>query len=189
MADFATVEVAGRDGWRAWLKANYGQAASIWLVIAKKGSGADAPGYEDAVLEALAWGWIDSRPGRVDQRRYKVLMSPRKPGSVWSAINKARVERLVAEGRMAAPGLAKVEAAKSDGSWEALDMVEAELAPAALGRALDARPGARVAYEGWPPRVRKNALQWIAAARSAGTRARRIEETAACAARGERPKR
>ena len=177
----------GRDGWGDWLAANHDRTDSVWLVLAKKGGGADAPEYEAAVADALAWGWIDSRPGRVDSTRYKVLMSPRKPGSVWSAINKARVERLVAEGRMRPPGRTKIEAARTDGSWGALDLVEAGIAPADLDAALTAEPGAAAGFAALPPRVRKNALQWIAAARLPATRAHRIAETARLAARGEAP--
>lgn len=129
-ADIATpdgspaVYARDRTAWRSWLGANSGDLRGAWLVLSKKGSGLTTVTYDEAVEEALAFGWIDSRANRVDDVRYLQRFSPRKPRSVWSRSNKERVERLVAEGRIAPAGLAAIEIAKRNGSWDAADEVE-----------------------------------------------------------------
>jgi len=95
-----------RAAWRAWLDRNHAAAAEIWLVYYKKVSGKKSVTYEEALQEALCFGWIDSTVNAIDAERYRQRYTPRKPKSVWSASNKARVARLVREGRMAKPGLA-----------------------------------------------------------------------------------
>jgi len=109
-----------RRAWRAWLARNHAKSKGLWLAYYKKGSGQVSVTYEEALEEALSYGWIDSRLRRLDEERYAQKYTPRKARSVWSAANKARVEKLIAQGRMAAPGLAKVLTAKRDGSWDSL---------------------------------------------------------------------
>jgi hypothetical protein len=106
--------------WRVWLEANAQQERGAWLVFYKKGFDTPSVNYEQAVDEAVAYGWIDSRSNRVDDARYIQLFTPRKPGSVWSRTNQERVGRLIAAGRMAPAGLAAVEEAKRRGRWDAL---------------------------------------------------------------------
>jgi uncharacterized protein YdeI (YjbR/CyaY-like superfamily) len=113
-------------------------------------------------------------------------MSPRRSGSAWSGVNKARVARLRAEGRMAAPGEAAIARAEADGSWARLDGASAFAEPPDLDAALDATFGARAAWAGFPPSDRRANLEWIAQARRPATRAARIAEIAARAARGAR---
>jgi uncharacterized protein YdeI (YjbR/CyaY-like superfamily) len=150
-------------------------------VIGKKAAAAARLRYDEAVEEALCFGWIDSRERSLDDQRTMVWMSPRKAKSNWSKSNKDRVERMLAAGRMAAPGLAAVEAAKKSGTWSALDKVDALEVPADLARALRAAKG----YENFvafPPGSRRNVLAWIESARKEETRAKRIAETARLAA-------
>ncbi len=118
------VSAANRDVWRAWLSAHHGSERGVWLVMQKKGSAEPGVSYEEAVEEALSFGWIDSRAHRRDDASYLQLFSPRRPKSTWAATNKARVDKLIAEGRMTPAGLALVDAAKADGSWDALEAVE-----------------------------------------------------------------
>lgn len=132
----ALVEAPTRAAWRAWLVANHAQAASIWLVLNRKGSGLPHLPAAEAAEEALCFGWIDSRPAKLDARRSLLLVSPRKPGSAWSGVNKARVERLLAAGLMAPAGLAAIERAKADGSWTRLDGASALTEPPELLAAL-----------------------------------------------------
>jgi uncharacterized protein YdeI (YjbR/CyaY-like superfamily) len=172
--------------WRAWLAENHASAGSVWLVAFRKGAGRAAFTFDEAIEEALCYGWIDSLPRKLDAERSMLLFSPRKPRSLWSALNKRRVERLVAEGRMREPGLAKVAAAKASGAWDALDAVEALAIPADLDAAFAGRPGARDRFTAFPPSTRRGILEWILQARTAETRARRIAETADRAAVGER---
>ena len=116
--DLAEVTARDRAEWRAWLDANHASSPGAWLVLAKKGSGLASVSYDEAVEECLCFGWIDSKVMTIDAKRYKQLVTPRKPRSGWSASNKARVERLIREGRMAPAGLALVEAARADGAWD-----------------------------------------------------------------------
>jgi uncharacterized protein YdeI (YjbR/CyaY-like superfamily) len=147
--------------------------------------------YEEALQEALCFGWIDSTVGRIDDERYKQKYTPRNARSVWSSSNKARVAKLIAEGRMAPPGLAKVEAAKRDGSWESLSDVErigraAEL-PSDLLEALSAEPRAKALFEARPPSERKLWVYWVLSAKRPETRARRIAQTVLRVLAGRRP--
>jgi uncharacterized protein YdeI (YjbR/CyaY-like superfamily) len=156
-------------------------------VFWRKGSGRTGLTYDEAVEEALCFGWIDGRAGKLDDRRTMIWFSPRKRGSGWARTNKVRVERLLAEGLMAAPGLALIEEAKRDGSWTRLDAVEDLTVPDDLAAAFAGQPGARERWDGLPRSVRRAALEWIVQAKRPETRARRVTETAQMAARGERP--
>ncbi len=123
--------------------------------------------------EALCFGWIDSQVRKLDDERLAQLMTPRKRGSGWARTNKVRLERLEAQGLLAPAGIAMVEAAKADGSWTLLDAVEDLIVPADLQAALAARPGALVAWEGFPASPRKVMLTWVVMAKTASTRERR----------------
>lgn len=184
--DYSLVEAPTRAAWRGWLAENHASSGSVWLVINRKGSGLPHLPTEYAAEEALCFGWVDSRPARLDDRRSLLLVSPRKPGSAWSGINKDRVARLAAAGLMAPAGLAAVERAKADGSWTRLDGATALEEPADLLAALVAAGGALEAWRGFPPSHRRANLEWVAQAKRPETRAARIAEIAACAARGER---
>jgi uncharacterized protein YdeI (YjbR/CyaY-like superfamily) len=184
--DAPHVQAEERETWRAWLEANHATAGGAWLVTWRPGRGHAALDYEAAVEEALCFGWVDSRPGRVDADRAKLYFAPRRPRSAWSASNKARVERLSAAGLMAPAGLAAVERAKENGMWGHLDAVERLEVPPDLAEALDAHPPAAGNFADSSRSARRAILEWIAAARRPATRAGRIQETATRAARNER---
>ncbi len=179
------LEVPDREAWRAWLAENHDTSPGVWLVFGRKNSNLMLPSYEEAVLEALAYGWIDSTGNRLDEKRTLLRFSPRKPGSVWAASNKARVERLIAEGRMAPAGLAKIEAAKRDGSWELLDDVDALVVAEDLAAALDANPEARRNFDAFSASIKKQVLYRVYSAKRAETRAKRIEEAVRLAAEND----
>jgi uncharacterized protein YdeI (YjbR/CyaY-like superfamily) len=181
------VECRTRAEWRRWLKANHRQRDSIWLVTFKKNSGQPALRYEEAVEEALCFGWIDSRPAKLDEQRRMLLFSPRKPRSVWARTNKERVERLIRDGLMTPAGLETIERAKRDGSWTVLDDVEEGLVPADLEAALASDPDARAKWEAFTDSGRKQTLQWLKMAKTAATREKRIAEIVRLAALGLRP--
>lgn len=143
--------------------------------------------YEAAVEEALCFGWIDSTAGRVDEERSKLYFAQRKSGSGWAATNKARVERLLAAGRMAPAGLAAIERAKANGSWTLFDSVERLEVPADLAAALDARQPAAANYAAWPPSIRKQVLASLVLARRPETRITRIAKVVDAAERNVRP--
>jgi uncharacterized protein YdeI (YjbR/CyaY-like superfamily) len=184
--DAPHVEAEERATWRDWLEANHATASGAWLVTWRAGRGHLVLDYESAVEEAVCFGWVDSRPGRVDDDRAKMYFAPRKPRSAWSASNKARVERLLAAGLMAPAGLAAVERARSNGMWGHLDAVERLDLPDDLAAALAARPDAARHFAAFPRSTRRAILEWIAAARRPATRVARVEETATLAARNER---
>ena len=172
--------------WRAWLEANHATARGVWLVTWRQRSRRVGLDYETAVEEALCFGWVDSTSGQVDDERGKLYFAPRKPRSVWAASNKARVERLIHEGRMAPAGLDAIERARSNGSWEILDTAERLEVPGDLAAALEDRPPATANFATFPPSARKMLLGWIAVARRPETRATRIAKVAEAAARNER---
>src|SRR5512136_1171061 len=141
------VQADDRETWRAWLEANHATATGVWLVTWRPGSGREPRlDYEGAIQEALCFGWVDSTGGHIDGERGKLYFAPRKPRSVWAASNKARIERLIADGRMQPAGLAAIERAKANGSWEVLDSVERLEIPDDLAAALGAVPGASEAF-------------------------------------------
>ena len=184
--DAPYVEVTTRGAWRSWLAAHHDSVDGAWLVTWKRGSGGVILTYDDAVEEALCFGWVDSTVGSVDDRRSKTWYSPRRTGSVWARTNKERVTRLTAQGLMTPAGVAAIERAQADGSWTILDSVEALEEPADLVTALDDVSGARAQWDAFKPGERKRILQWIATAKRAETRATRIEQTATKAALGIR---
>ena len=183
--DAPLVPADDRATWRSWLEAYHATARGAWLVTWRRGHGPVLE-YEAAVEEALCFGWVDSTAGRVDEARHKLYFAPRKPGSGWAATNKARIERLLAEGHMAPAGIAAVERAKADGSWTALDAIEAGVIPDDLAAALAAQPPAAANFEAFPKSARRAILVWIAGAKRPETRAARVQETATLAARNER---
>lgn len=182
------VEVHNREAWRAWLEANHATSGGVWMVTARARKGAPVGlDYEAAVEEALCVGWVDSTAGVVDDERGKIYFAPRKAKSPWAASNKARVERLIASGRMQPAGLAVIDQAKANGYWTILDSVERLEMPADLVAALDGAPPAPQGWAAWPPSVRKQQLAQIAYAVRPETRAQRIAKATAFAQRGERP--
>jgi uncharacterized protein YdeI (YjbR/CyaY-like superfamily) len=180
--DAEVVHAEERATWRAWLEANHAGSRGVWLVTRRRGG----LSYEESVEEALCFGWIDSVTGRFDEDRGKQYFAPRKPRSGWAATNKARIERLVAEGRMAPPGLAVIERAKADGSWTLLDSVERLEVPDDLAAALAARAPAAQHFAAFPASARKMMLTWLVTAQRPQTRASRVAAIAEAAAANKR---
>jgi uncharacterized protein YdeI (YjbR/CyaY-like superfamily) len=181
-----TVHPLALAEWRKWLLENHRRPKGVWVVTYKKATGRPRVEYDELVTEALCFGWIDSKPRKLDAPRTMLWLSPRKSGSAWSRLNKERVGRAFAEGRMHAAGLAKIEAAKRDGSWNALDSVDALEVPHDLARALKRYARAASYFDAFPPSVKRGILEWIGNASTAPTRRKRIDETARLAARNER---
>src|SRR5204863_4590295 len=134
---------ASADEWEAWLAEHRTSSGGVWLRIAKASSGHASVSYSEAVDGALRWGWIDGQKGRLDDDHWLQRFTPRRPRSRWSRINRERATALIAEGRMAPPGLAEVERARADGRWEAAYEGQRTAAvPDDLRAALDANPRA-----------------------------------------------
>ncbi len=167
-----------RAAWRAWLEKNHDKATELWLAYYKKNSGKSSVTYEEALQEALCFGWIDSTVNRLDEERFVQRWTPRKPRSIWSASNKTRVRGLIAEGRMAGPGLAKIKLAKKDGSWSKLNDIErignGGGPPPEVMAAIAAHPGLKEKFAALSTSRRKILSYWVASAKRPETRTRRI---------------
>lgn len=172
-----SVHPKSRAAWRKWLEENHNRTEGVWLIIYKKATGKPRVDYAEAVEDALCFGWIDSKGNKLDDQRSMLWMAPRKAKTGWSKLNKDRIEKLVKAGFMAPAGLAKVESAKKDGSWNALDAVAALEIPPDLARAFSKNKTAKENFEAFPRSVRGGILQWILSAKKPETRAKRIEET------------
>jgi len=183
-ADAEQVEFTTRDGWRAWLTERHDTSTGAWVVYFKKSAREAGPTYEDLIEEALCFGWIDGTARSVDERRTSLYFCPRRKGSVWAASNKARVERLIAGGRMAPAGLAAIQRAKADGSWTILDRSESLTVPGELASAFARHPGSREAFDAFPPSTRKQLISWVDSAKRPATTQRRTEEIARLAQQG-----
>ena len=181
-----SVHPLSRAAWRAWLAAHHGRDQGVWLVRYKAATGRPTLSTDDVVEEAIAFGWIDSVPKKLDAERSLLWVSPRQPGSNWSRLSKTRAARMIAAGQMTPAGQAAIDRAKADGTWAALDDVEDLVVPDDLAAALAAHPPARAEWDGFPPSTRRGILEWVLTAKRDDTRARRIEETARLAQRGKR---
>ena len=186
-ASLPLLAVADRAELRSWLEHNHASSPGVNLAIGKKGGHATALTYDDAVEEALCFGWIDSTARRLDDDRYTALYTPRKRGGTWARTNKARVERLIAEGQMTPAGIAVIEAAKSDGSWTVLEDAENLVVPDDLAAALE-RAEARERFDALAASARQMALYWISTAKRDATRAERVSSTVTAALEGRGPR-
>lgn len=170
-----TYYAPNRADWRLWLQANHAKAASIWLVCYKQQSGTPSLSWSEAVDEALCFGWIDGTRVSAGNDRFMQYFTRRKPGSVWSKINKDKVGRLIEEGLMQPAGQASIDLAQQNGSWTILDSVEALLIPPDLQHALDAHPGALDRFHKLSKTTKKGMLYRLVAAKRPETRTKRIE--------------
>jgi uncharacterized protein YdeI (YjbR/CyaY-like superfamily) len=173
--------------WRAWLEKHHATSKGAWLVRARPGSELAVIAYEDAILHALCFGWIDGPVRSFDERTGGLWFAPRRPSSGWAATNKARLILLEERGLMAEAGRRAVEVAKANGSWTVLDNAEALREPEDLAAALDAAPLARASWDAFPPSARKFGIGAVDAARRPETRAARIAKIVTDAEAGKRP--
>lgn len=187
MDDAQRLPIETVEQWRAWLEANAASCDGVWMVLWRPATGRPRISYEDAILEALCFGWIDGQSKTLDGERSMLWFAPRSPTSAWAGTNKARVAKLEAEGRMRPEGRRLIDLAKENGLWTVLDGAEAGIEPPELAAALDAVPAARAEWDGWTPGLRKAALTAIALAKRPETRTARIAKTVADAAAGKRP--
>ena len=171
-----SLDVSKASDWRSWLSKHQASESGVWLVFHKKDSGLPTISYDDALDEALAFGWIDSIIKKIDDRSYARKFTPRKPWSIWSTSNITRVERLKKEGRMSEKGLQAF--AKRTGERSLLEKFnQAELAiPKDFEDALRKNRRAQANFQRFGPSYRKRYLLWVSAAKKAETRKKRIEE-------------
>jgi uncharacterized protein YdeI (YjbR/CyaY-like superfamily) len=182
----ACVAPLNAAAWREWLTQHHKTEKSVWLVLYHKGKADHNLTYSDAVDEALCFGWIDSKPNKRDAISSYLYMSVRNPKSNWSGVNKQKIERLMAEQRMADAGLAMVALAKTTGTWQALDAVDALQLPAPMEALLNDNTTAAQYWAAFPKSAKRGILEWIYNAKTEPTRLKRIEETVALAEKNER---
>ncbi|MEY2898286.1 MAG: hypothetical protein RL138_339 [Bacteroidota bacterium] len=179
-----SVFVKSRNEWRNWLAEFSLTRDNVWLIIYHKKSGTPSITYNEAVEEALCFGWIDSKPNKRDQESYYLFFAKRKPKSNWSKANKERVERLMKLKQMTPEGLKMVELAKETGTWLALTEVQESILPEDLKKALAKNKSAKEHFEQFPPSSKRIILEWILNAKKEETRSKRITETVELAAKG-----
>jgi uncharacterized protein YdeI (YjbR/CyaY-like superfamily) len=175
-----------RQAWRVWLTKNHAVARSVWVICYKKGSNQPTITYEELVLECLCFGWIDSKPNKIDDEKFKLFCSVRKPQSAWSALNKKRVALLEKKGLIELAGQAAIDIAKANGAWDAINDAQAMIEPPDLTAAFQQFAGAQTFWDAFPPSAKKGILEWIGNAKTETTRAKRVNETASLAEKNER---
>jgi len=177
-----------RHAWRAWLQEHHEKEKSVWLIFFKNKADLPRLTWSEAVDEALCFGWIDSIAKPVDEKSYMRFFSRRKPNSVWSAINKEKVEKLIKNGQMMQAGLDCIETARQNGSWIILDTIESLIIPPDLAKAFQESPEAENYFLNLSRSDRKNILQWLVLAKKEYTRQKRITEIVELAAQHIKPK-
>ncbi|HMB72618.1 MAG TPA: YdeI/OmpD-associated family protein [Gammaproteobacteria bacterium] len=177
-----------RRTWRAWLEQHHDSEAEVWLIFYKRHTGKPTVSYNDAVEEAVCFGWIDGLKRRIDESRYAHRFTPRKPDSKWSKTNQQRAARMEKAGRMTAAGRAAIATAKRRGTWRAAANtpdVTADM-PEELAALLRGNAQAAEFFESLAPSYQRQFLLWINVAKRELTRRKRIEEAIALLSRGEK---
>jgi uncharacterized protein YdeI (YjbR/CyaY-like superfamily) len=179
--------VINREQWSNWLSQNHDGETEVWLIFYKKETCKPTIGYEDAVEEALCFGWIDSIIKKIDDERYVRKFTPRKDKSMWSALNRKRANKMIKEGRMTGSGLAKIKTAKKTGLWEKDGRPRISFdVPPELAKALAKNKKAKDNFDKLAPSYRRQYIGWIAVAKMAETKKRRIEESIALLEKGKK---
>ena len=174
MATLSQFQPRSRAAWRAWLKKHHAKSPGVWLIYAKKHTGIPSLSYNDAVEEALCFGWIDSLLHPVDDSLYRQVFTPRKPKSAWSALNRKRAARLIEAGLMTAAGMTLITLAKKTGQWSVHKPSESLTIPAELKTALDANAAAKKNWPAYTESQRKMFLYMVNGAKRPETRAKRV---------------
>jgi uncharacterized protein YdeI (YjbR/CyaY-like superfamily) len=182
------IYLSNRADWRDWLAENHAISPGVWLIYYKKHTGVDRVAYEDAVEEALCFGWIDSTAKRMDNQRYCQWFAPRRRNSGWSGLNRRRAEALMASGAMTAAGLEKIAEARANGNWDkALEDRVDRPVPPELAAALDGEPRAEARFHRLTPTQRKYLVNHVAEAKKEETRLRRAAKVVEMILAGKKP--
>ncbi len=180
--EIKTFHARTRKEWRKWLEKNSQTEKSLWLIIYHKGCDTKSVYYEEAVEEAICFGWIDSIAHKRDEESKYQFFAQRKPKSNWSKANRERAEKMLAQGQMTASGQKLIDLAKKTGTWEALVDVQNSVIPGDLQKLLHKNKTALKNFLAFPPSSKRIILEWISNAKKAETRQKRIEETVRLAA-------
>jgi uncharacterized protein YdeI (YjbR/CyaY-like superfamily) len=178
---------ASPDEWEAWLDEQHAASPGLWLRLAKKESGLQSVSYQEALDVALCYGWIDSQKKSYDEQSWLQKFTPRRARSIWSKVNREKVQRLIESGRMKAAGLKEVEAAQQDGRWAAAyDSQSNATVPDDFQAELDKHPEAHAFFSTLNSANRYAILFRIQTAKKAETRSRRIRQLVEMLARQEK---
>jgi uncharacterized protein YdeI (YjbR/CyaY-like superfamily) len=177
----ARLDVRTRGRWRQWLAKHHASSDGIWLVRHKQHTAVDSMSYEELACEALCFGWIDSLVKRLDNDRYAIKVTPRKPTSKWSDINRRRWNRLKVEGMLAPAGLAAAPTANRYAAHPPIPKL-----PAYMARAVRTNAKAWRFFQELAPTYRRNFVLWIHTAKRPETREKRIRESIALLAAGRK---
>jgi uncharacterized protein YdeI (YjbR/CyaY-like superfamily) len=167
-----TLDLRTRKQWRQWLATHHASSAGVWLVRHKQHAGVESMPYEDLVREALCFGWVDSLVKRLDDNRFAIKVTPRKPASKWSDLNRRRWKELEAAGRLAAAGRAAAPTAHRYAPRPQIPEL-----PSYVASAFKADQRAWRFFQSLAPTYRRNFVVWIHTARRPETRERRIRES------------
>jgi uncharacterized protein YdeI (YjbR/CyaY-like superfamily) len=186
--ELQTIQPKDAREWRDWLTQNHNKTNHVWVLFHRKSLKKKGMSYEEAVDEAISFGWIDGKLKKVDEGRFALRFSPRKAKSVWSKINKERAERLIEQGRMAQHGLVVIEQAKKTGSWDnAYTNRVRDILPADLESALRENVAAWRNFQNFANSYWNQYVGWIAAAKTEETRKKRITLVVERAIKNEKP--
>ncbi len=177
-----------KAAWRAWLKKNHKKETSIWIIYYKKNSGLPCVKYSKSVDEALCFGWIDSKAKTIDEFTYRQFFAKRKLNSVWSKVNKAKIENLISNGLMTPARLECIEAVRLNGSWTILDEVEELIVPPDLQAKFKRSKKASDFFETLSRTDKRNILQWLVLAKRDETRQKWLDEIVSLAKVQKKPK-
>lgn len=189
--EYKSTHPKNRKQWRQWLEKNHSSSPGVWFTYYKKETGMPRVGYEEAVEEALCFGWIDSLPRKLDEERTMLKFTPRKTKSVWSQLNKSRIEKLIANKQMMPAGLASIDLAMKNGSWDVLtasdNAARNNEMPADLLKLFAKNKNAKSNFQNFSFSIRKQFLSWIDSAKRPETRVTRLKQTVLMAAANKKP--
>ena len=175
--DIPIMSFKDSEAWESWLKSNYTDQTGIWLKMARKGSGVESVSLLDALDTCLCYGWIDGQRRSYDELYYLQKYTPRRKRSLWSKVNIAKVEALIADGRMRAPGLKEIEEAKADGRWDAAyESQKNATVPPDLAEALANNEKAKIFFESLTRAQQYTFLWRLMTAKTLKTRKARLDK-------------
>lgn len=166
-----------REEWRKWLEKNCQSEKSVWLIVYQKKSKTPSVRFHDAIVDALCFGWVDSKAIPRDDESFYLLCSPRNPKSTWGKVNRERADEMMKQGLMMPGGQAAIDLAKKTGTWDALADAQNLVLPDDLQKLFDKNDTAFKNFQAFPPSSKRVILEWIAKAKKPETRQRRIVQT------------
>lgn len=187
-APLKTLAPRNQQAWRKWLEQNQQLNETVWVICSKKNATKPTISREEAVDEALCYGWIDATTRSLDSERFLQSFTQRKTKSAWCKANKIKVEELIADGRMAEAGLQAIQNAKANGYWSILEEVEALVIPKDLGKEFRKSRVAKTYFAGLSRSNKMRILQWLVMAKRPETRQKRIQEIVSSGEQKQLPK-